>query len=297
MNPTTFNDHFERGLKRISDTFQGLKPQTLLNAPLFYHEDGATMWDPSEENEYVRDEVRLLKLPFPTVRLLLKSTDGQNRYTSTTAIIVSRLEPKATKAPYPIMSIIGNVVEVIDKTQPGKKYKGGIQKELIAILRTEGTNPGKHTIMGCKLNPKTGEAQTMEQSPLQEFADYAWEILTKFAIDALSPANHIAASSPNKPERSVEWKKARTHYIILNRSHPANKVGMTGKIEHDQNKAIERIAHARRAHYRLLKSEKFRNKRGKRIFIRSTWIGPKEWEDTKGNIYIIQEPNHPDLRK
>lgn len=106
------------------------------------------------------------------------------------------------------------------------------------------------------------------------------------------PGNFLASVRPNKQGKSVEWARSRTHYVILHRAHPANTPelinGHMPSVE-DSKKHIVRQAHSRRAHFRLLRSSKFRHKAGQRIPIKSTWVGPKEWKQGT-SIYRICAP-------
>lgn len=111
-----------------------------------------------------------------------------------------------------------------------------------------------------------------------------------FLHDAMGSATHIATVRPNRQGKSVEWIKARTHYTLITHGHPANSrtVRQGDRVTVDEAKELTRMAHNRRAHYRVLKSERYKAAKGQRIFIRATWIGPKSWQDQGGRqIYQI----------
>jgi len=115
-----------------------------------------------------------------------------------------------------------------------------------------------------------------------------------FGTDAMSPTLHMASVEPNEPGRSVQWVKARTHYTFISHGHPANStlVGHGARVSDDRHGELTRMAHSRRAHYKTLKHERFRFKRGQQIFVRATWCGPKEWKDAGGKqIYRILDPS------
>jgi hypothetical protein len=107
----------------------------------------------------------------------------------------------------------------------------------------------------------------------------------------LRPDLHVVTVTPDRPHKSVQWLRSQTHYTVLHRHHAANmKDAVKGAvISQDEGKHLTRLAHSRRAHYRLLRSERYKKTRGLRIFIKDTWVGPKEWRDTAGQIYRIQE--------
>lgn len=100
------------------------------------------------------------------------------------------------------------------------------------------------------------------------------------------PRHFITKVVPKSEGRSVEWKEQRSHYIILDSNH--NKQLLSGSIN-SFNGTITRSMHNRRGHLRHLTSEKFKNKRGLRIWIKSSWVGPKEWKDKMGNTYLVKE--------
>lgn len=115
-----------------------------------------------------------------------------------------------------------------------------------------------------------------------------------FCMDAMSPNLHTAAVSPDEPNRSVQWTKARTHYTFISHGHPANKatVGHGERIATNTTDELTRMAHNRRAHVRTLTDKRYRFKRGQQIKVKATWVGPKEWRDEGGKqIYRILEPS------
>lgn len=116
--------------------------------------------------------------------------------------------------------------------------------------------------------------------------------LTAFAYDAMLPSHYTAEVKPAQEHRSVEWQRARTHYTLITHGHPANKPMREGaRVQSDQEGELHRMAHNRRAHFRTMRHERYRFTRGQRIFVRATWVGPKEWKDEGGRqIYRILEP-------
>src|SRR5262249_24958220 len=114
-----------------------------------------------------------------------------------------------------------------------------------------------------------------------------------FNISANSRNNHVAEVKPDQSNRSVEWLKARTHYTLITHGHPANNPDIShgDKVYVDATKELQRMAHNRRAHQRTLRAARFRYARGKTIWVKATWVGPKEWRDEGGKqIYKILEP-------
>ena len=119
---------------------------------------------------------------------------------------------------------------------------------------------------------------------------------TSFIMDTMSPSTFLAEVSPSNGEhRSVEWRKARTHYTLITHGHPANNSqlnnGHLPSVKSDKQGELIRMAHDRRAHKRTLRSSRFTYARGKTIDVRACWVGPKEWRDEGGKqIYRILEP-------
>ena len=116
------------------------------------------------------------------------------------------------------------------------------------------------------------------------------EWLTKLCIDFYNPNLYLCKKHPPIPAgKSIVWQKAREHYVLLHKTHAANKLESVGKKTIQDDQFADRVAHSRRAHFRLLRSPRFRHKQGQRVWVQSAWIGPKEWTDRSGQIYRIVE--------
>ena len=116
-------------------------------------------------------------------------------------------------------------------------------------------------------------------------------LMLTLCAEVATPGNFVARVTPPAEGRSVEWLQAREHFTVLHRSHPANRVE-AGAVVHaaTQDVNLQRVAHARRAHTRLLSSAKFKHKQGLRVPVRSSWVGPKEWQDTASKqVYKLIE--------
>jgi len=89
------------------------------------------------------------------------------------------------------------------------------------------------------------------------------------------PKHFILESAPVK-QRSKEKKLARSHerpkYFLLTPQVIREKLSLPDPVSKHKSPA----AHERRRHIRTLKSERFTKKRGQKIFIPATWVGPKE---------------------
>ena len=108
------------------------------------------------------------------------------------------------------------------------------------------------------------------------------------AIDFQNPHLQLVKKSPPQVGgKSVEWQKAREHYVFLHKSHGANKKAALGTRPVVEGDTLKRMAHSRRAHFRTLIHPRFGKNQGQRVFVKSSWVGPKEWTDRSGQIYRI----------
>ena len=126
---------------------------------------------------------------------------------------------------------------------------------------------------------------------MKEYVSGIFTSLCWFIREVSQPSNFISSVSPDKKGKSVEWVKARTHYVILHKAHPANsKEVSAGSTVSRNTESIKRQAHTRRAHARVLRSPRFRNKLGLTIHVKATWVGPSEWREN-GGIYRMVPRN------
>lgn len=147
-------------------------------------------------------------------------------------------------------------------------------------------------LVGYKVLSFDGKGSQVETAGLTQ--DIIWSVacewINKLVIDFYNPSLFLAKKNPKLPNgKSVLWEKAREHFVFIHKSHPANSQESFNKKTISDGNTIDRVAHSRRAHFRLLRSPKFKNKAGQKIWIKSSWIGPKEWADQSGQIYKIIE--------
>ncbi len=140
-----------------------------------------------------------------------------------------------------------------------------------------------------------GDELIMLNALRDTYVNGAVDALAAFALDSMSPAFHLAEVKPDQPGRSVEWTRQRTHYTLIHHGHPVSKMKPSQNglltVNVDKNEELTRMAHARRAHYKTLRHPRYRFMRGKTIFVRAAWVGPKEWrEEGSKQIYRILEP-------
>lgn len=125
----------------------------------------------------------------------------------------------------------------------------------------------------------------MTKKEISHFINSPLEYLSFFLLDVMTPKNTVIKVTPDPKGRSVEWVKAREHYLVVSRKQAvAIRERKTGPTDHE----LKRAAHWRIAHFRRLQSEKFKHKRGLLVPVKEAWIGPKEWIGTDGKIYKVQ---------
>lgn len=114
------------------------------------------------------------------------------------------------------------------------------------------------------------------------FLPYVGSLAYRFMV----PSIHVATVHPSTQGKSVEWINRRTRIVMLHKSCSMNRKGATSR-DLVSERELTRVAHSRRAHTRLLSSPRFKNKVGKRVHVRSSWVGPHSWEDSSGQVYRI----------
>lgn len=120
---------------------------------------------------------------------------------------------------------------------------------------------------------------------LGEWADNVINMLGVFLFDIYGAGKTVIKVSP-KPDatKSVQWRLAREHYVVLHRKQVEKLRESKGHITDED---LIRSAHWRRAHLRRLSSHKFINKRGLLVPVKRAWVGPEEWEGKDGKIYTV----------
>lgn len=130
----------------------------------------------------------------------------------------------------------------------------------------------------------------------EEVTDYLTGVMRHsvkaICFDFTNPHLFLCKKSPTPPQgKTVNWQKQREHFVFLHKSHTANRKESIGRKVIEDGATVDRAAHSRRAHSRLLSSPKFKHKQGQRVWVKSTWCGPKEWTDRSGQIYkIVEKP-------
>ena len=117
----------------------------------------------------------------------------------------------------------------------------------------------------------------------EESMEAVWKMSTAFGLHAFaliqtanSPANWVVrvtdehARVVKRLGKKVEERRSRL--IVV----PDRELDRVIKRPQGASDFIEKAPHRRRAHFRRLDSPRFRLKRGQRVLVRESWIGPKE---------------------
>lgn len=248
----------------------------------------------NEELELARQEDRMIedrddgirampiRLPFETFRMEMKvqnkATDGKP---------LSRYEAF-------VFADVGRVYFRINAANADRRVKEAVFCMEMGGRKVKVTGWRKHALGWIDLYDIDPGKVEMDAPGGQLYAQMLGGLVS-FGHDAMSPNTHMASVEPatNGEPRSVQWLKARTHFTFISHGHPANKKGVAkgSRVPSDPDKELFRMAHNRRAHFKTLVHPRYRYARGRRIFVKATWVGPKEWRDEGGKqIYRILEP-------
>ena len=115
-----------------------------------------------------------------------------------------------------------------------------------------------------------------ERANYNDMLKRIWNIVIASLIAINDPAKFIIESAPIvQVQFRGEWKSQEgqdKNYIVLN----IGEIQKRYQLGISNNKGLGRKSHPRRAHLRVLRSEKFKHKRGQTIKIPAIWVGPKE---------------------
>jgi hypothetical protein len=131
------------------------------------------------------------------------------------------------------------------------------------------------------------------EGEMSDFASSVTQMLCFFLFDIYVAGHCVIKVSP-KPDstKSVQWRKAREHYLVLRRQHVEKLMQTKGSVSDED---IVRAAHWRRKHLRRLSSGKFVNKRGLLVPVKKAWVGPTEWMGNDGKVYTVVGMEPPPL--
>jgi hypothetical protein len=274
MNITKFNDPLDENDFFIAES-DGRKtrilPQELLTSPLFTAQDFPDERLISMENHdvltLIESEPNLL--PFKTMRLYLQANAVDRARDGTTGFSFWCHHQAG------VLQLL-SVPHGLHANEPPT-----VRIETAAGFQLRVAVKGRNMWI-----PQERINQYMKDQANALFTSFSW-----FVREAMSPANFIATVTPATQGKSVEWLRARTHYVLIHRCHPANASTVDrGAVVAESDGYLKRQAHTRRAHARVLRSPRFRKKMGQTIRVRSAWIGPNEWKQN-ASIYRLLPRN------
>jgi len=98
------------------------------------------------------------------------------------------------------------------------------------------------------------------------------------------PKNWIIERSPAKQQRLGKGRLPRVHqgpvYIMCTQEELHTRLGLKGE-------GSGKAAHARRRHFRTLKSERYGERQGETIIIPASWVGPSEIQQGKRTYKVM----------
>lgn len=117
------------------------------------------------------------------------------------------------------------------------------------------------------------------QSETDRLAEYVAQlsaVIFGLLETANSPANWIVKVTDEHARivkrRGKKTKQQRMRYIVV----PDRSLDRVIRASSGAGDFIERSPHRRRAHYRRLSSPRYRLRRGERILVKESWVGPRE---------------------
>jgi hypothetical protein len=280
------------------------------NEPLL---EATTRWPPGNMDAYLADEWEISPLfehrmaeeserdmvraaygndlftatPFETFRLSASETSDSHNGTYRARYVVSRADGK--------LNILAIVDDLFDPEVRPDSFFGRKPMFLLLDIQSEDLQKGEYGYknMGFGVAGQWLKVTESVRPMLNEMITGLVDVFGGFLVSAMAPTTHIATVEPAQNGKSVAWVRQRTHYTLITHGHPANRreVQSGQRVAGDAKGELHRMAHNRRAHYRILSSDRFRFAKGSRVFVRSAWVGPKEWKDEGGRqIYRILDP-------
>lgn len=136
------------------------------------------------------------------------------------------------------------------------------------------------------LHPALGWVEVTDEAMREHVGAVMFGLLWFYAAPLMQP---VRVEPEARAGKSVEWVRARSYYSVVHRRHAANrKEVLAGAVVRDNT--LARIAHARRAHVRVLRSAKWGAKQGQTVWVRSAWVGPREWRDAASRqVYRVAD--------
>lgn len=270
MNPVTFNE-----------PFKGLFPSEELSVPLILYEK-PSLSESLDFHSVFDARTLMFKLPFERCRLFIRGQHSDMK-----AILNNEKGLVNDSGEH-------NVLSVFMHLSGFKSLRNWIFVSEMWLVPNANVREG--FVIHERLHAFNKDIRQIKEVQSGEQRDSIRKkiaaVIANLCSDFGNPHFYLCKKSPTIPQgKTVHWQKQREHFVFLHKSHTANSKQSIGKKCIEDGSTVDRSAHSRRAHSRLLSSPKFKHKQGQRVWVRSAWCGPKEWTDRSGQIYkIVEKP-------
>ena len=243
-----------------------------LTAPVFQYEQATKLTD--SETEWCKQNILgpdgIVPIAVPFENFIIAKSGGNTLYVKSRPYFTTN--PDDGKQVKILMTITSRFMETPTEEWWFRfQYTGRIEKGIICAMWYKG-----------KETPTPKKADALEE--LSIAGANARQYVIALCFDCMSPSSVMLRVKPQATGKSVQWVESRTHYCIIHKKQAEvlrhNKSGPS-------DKTLIRSAHSRRAHLRRLTSDRFTNKKGLLVFVKQTWVGPKEWIGTDKKIYTV----------
>jgi len=164
-----------------------------------------------------------------------------------------------------------------------------------------------------------GWEEVSERIAKRGHRSFILEVLTDladFLITVNSSGNFIAktylASENKKP---IKFLEPRIQYVIIDKNK--KKLALRDRLDDTKKKKggsysiKSRVAHNRRGHQRVLRSDYYKNKQGQTVWVKEAWIGPSKWKhgnsiyeivdlkkelEMENKIEVVKEVKEPEFK-
>jgi hypothetical protein len=271
MNPITFNEPFAECLDDASDALQVPLIDFTITTGSLYEFQAGRVFDPVK---------RKFLLPFESCRVSLNHDGAKYR------CFLMQEESKDEAESNKLLVLL---------------HTKGFDRRLLGVvfwMRKPTSNEARISDdLTIRSEARTLDGRTKKTTIIprdsdvhRHFVPLVCHFIKAICSDFTNPHLYLCKKHPSVPQgKTVAWQRQREHFVFLHKSHAANKKQSLGMKCIEDGSTVDRAAHSRRAHSRLLSSPKFKHKQGQRVWVRSAWCGPKEWTDRSGQIYRIVE--------
>lgn len=252
----------------------------LLHAPVFLYTEMAP-WTDDEirwaEDNIVGGDDRIVpvNMPYKSFILVCEKTDKSDTETNTSIYFVFGGDMIVNTQNGDVKCIL-YIIEAQRDDEDGNDY-------WIAAGYTGRIKNG--VTVNMYLNGKSHPVLPHKEQTVSRTASAMRSVVTRLCFDVMSKTSAVVRVMPKpRPDKGVEWHLSRTHYCIITKKQAMKIRDAKGAIDHH---TIKRAAGWRRAHWRLLRSEKFTHKRGQKVPVIECWVGPDTWFGLDNKIYKV----------